>query len=135
MSDKRIGRPRLPPSKDEGIQRSRNQARAWRWRQKNLTPDERAEHNEMVKKAAAKRRWDTRGRLPPGEAQRRHRLRTAAIQKRMAEQRREYMRAYYLAHREAFRRYARESARRQRAKLRVISLDRLHDVYGLDLPA
>lgn len=83
------------PSRTKEYQR--NHARAWRWRQKNLTPEERAEHNELAKKTAAKRRWDTRGRLPPGEAERRHVERSQAWNRSDPERRRAYMRAYYRA--------------------------------------
>jgi hypothetical protein len=39
-------------------------ARAWRWRKANLTADEIADHLVLSRRIAAKRRWDTRGRLP-----------------------------------------------------------------------
>lgn len=73
----------------------RNKMRAWRWRQQHLTPEERQEYLSESRRIAAKRRWDTRGRLPPGEAERRHAARSLAYARKDPERRRAYMREYY----------------------------------------
>jgi hypothetical protein len=81
------------PSETKEYQR--NKRRAWRWRHKHLTQEEIAEHNFLIRATAARRRWDTRGRLPPGESERRHVQRSMAWQRAHREHVRSYMRDYY----------------------------------------
>jgi len=70
-------------------------ARAWRWRKANLTADEIADHLVLSRRIAAKRRWDTSGRLPREELKRRAVSRSMARSRANPEARRAYMRDYY----------------------------------------